>query len=67
MPERDKVLLTDLRCQEYDHPFRAEIRQTLHYVADSNELLFKTTPKGALDDVSCPVSGCGSLPKDPNE
>jgi hypothetical protein len=66
MPERDEFLLTNLRCIENDHPFTEKIWQTLHYVEDSNEILFKTTPKGALDDVRCPVRGCGSLAKDPN-
>jgi hypothetical protein len=65
MLERDEFLLTDLRCQKYDHPFRAQIWQTLHYVAGSNEIVLKTTPKGALDDVRCPE--CGSLVKDPND
>ena len=65
MPERDEFLLTDLRCQKYDHPFRAQIWQTLHYVPGSNEILSKTTPKGALDKVRCPE--CDSLAKDPND
>ena len=67
MPERDELLLRNLRCDENDHPFTAELWQTLHYVPGSNEILFETTPKGALDDVRCPVPGCGSLAKDPNE
>ena len=67
MPERDELLRTDLRCEQNDHPFTAEIWQTLHYVAGSSQIVAKTTPKGALDDVRCPVLDCGSLPKDPNE
>src|SRR5215213_8042537 len=51
MPTRDKRLLTDLRCRKHDHPFKAEIWQRLHYVAHSNEIVGKTTPKGALDNV----------------
>src|SRR5215213_4177830 len=46
MPTRDKRLLTDLRCRKHDHPFKAEIWQTLHYVAHSNEIVGKTTLKG---------------------
>jgi len=30
MPTTDKRLLTDLRCRKHDHPFKAEIWQTLH-------------------------------------
>jgi hypothetical protein len=63
MPTRDKHLLTDLRCRKHDHPFKAEIWQTLHYVAHSNEIVGKTTPKGALDNVRCPI--CGSPAKEP--
>src|SRR5215203_2562860 len=63
MPTRDKRLLTDLRCRKHDHPFKAEIWQRLHYVAHSNEIVGKTTPKGALDNVRCPI--CGSPAKEP--
>src|SRR5215212_6480512 len=63
MPTRDKRLLTDLRCRKHNHPFKAEIRQRLHYVAHSNEIVGKTTPKGALDNVRCPI--CGSPAKEP--
>src|SRR5215208_5044782 len=63
MPTRDKRLLTDLRCRKHDHPFKAEIWQRLHYVAHSNEIVGKTTPKGSLDNVRCPI--CGSPAKEP--
>src|SRR5829696_3212452 len=63
MPTRDKRLLTDLRCRKHDHPFKAEIWQRLHYVAHSNEIVGKTTTKGALDNVRCPI--CGSPAKEP--
>jgi hypothetical protein len=63
MPTRDKRLLTDLRCRKHDHPFKAEIWQRLHYVAHSNQIVGKTTPKGALDNVRCPI--CGSPAKEP--
>src|SRR5215213_1861022 len=63
MPTTDKRLLTDLRCRKHDHPFKAEIWQRLHYVAHSNEIVGKTTPKGALDNVRCPI--CGSPAKKP--
>src|SRR5215208_4419381 len=63
MPTTDKRLLTDLRCRKHDHPFKAEIWQRLHYVAHSNEIVGKTTPKGALDNVRCPI--CGSPAKEP--
>jgi hypothetical protein len=65
MPEMDKPIRRDLRCQKHDHLFRAEIRQTVHTVEESNEIARITTPKGALDNVRCPE--CGSLPKDPND
>jgi hypothetical protein len=71
MPERDKRMLKDLECSNpecsnYDHPFvRAEIWQTLHTVAYSNEIKGISTPKGALDNITCPK--CGSPPKDPND
>ena len=64
MPEMDKPIRRDLRCQKHDHPFRAEIRQTVHTV-EGGEITNITTPKGALDNVRCPE--CGSLPKDPND
>ena len=64
MPEIDKpIFRDDLRCQENDHPFEAEILQRLHTV-ETGETTNTTTPRGALDNVRCPV--CGSPPKDPN-
>jgi hypothetical protein len=63
MRTEDELMFRDLRCQKYNHPFTEEIWQTLHYAPDGIEILFRTTPKGALDDVRC---WCGSLPKDPN-
>jgi hypothetical protein len=64
MPTEDKLMLTDLECEENGHHFQRGIWQTLHTVEESDEVVRKTTPQGALDDVRCPV--CNSLPKDPN-
>jgi hypothetical protein len=66
-PTEDKLLLRNLRYEESGYPFNAEIWQTLHYAMGTNEVVRITTPKGALDNVWCPVEGCGSRPKDPNE
>ena len=66
MRTESKHILRNLRCEENDHPYRAEILQTVFYGPD-NEILFHTTPHGAIEDVAwCPVPGCGSPPKDPN-
>jgi hypothetical protein len=61
MPEKDEFLPAELQCIENGHRFRERVWQKVHYVEDHDEPIFSTIPKGALDDVRCPVPGCGSL------
>jgi len=66
MPERDELILKDLRCHANNHPYRTEIWQRLHTVPQSNGILFVTTPRYAYDYVM-PCPKCDSPPKDPND
>jgi len=66
MKTEDKPIPRNLQC-ENGHPLGTwKIWQRVHYGPDGNEILFRTTPPGALDDIRCPVPGCGAQPKDPN-
>ena len=67
MPERDVYMFRNLEC-ENGHPWPepVEILEREHTVAYRNEVHAVTTPHGALDDIRCPVPGCGAQPKDPN-
>ena len=68
MPSQEnKFMLRDLECQKSGHPFKRKRLQTVHYYPGTNQIVDIKTPKGALDNVRCPVPGCGSLPKDPND
>jgi hypothetical protein len=61
MPKEYKFLPTRLQCIQNGHPFTEEVLKKVHYVAGHDAPIFSTIPKGALDDVRCPVPGCGSL------
>ena len=62
MGKRVESMVRDLRCEQNNHPYRAEILQTLHTV-ESGEITNVTTTNGALEGARC---WCGSLPKDPS-
>jgi hypothetical protein len=61
-----KRMVRDLECEKSSNPFKREILQIVHYYPGTTQIVAIKTPKGALDNVRCPVRGCGSLPKDPN-
>jgi hypothetical protein len=68
MPSQEyKRMLRDLKCEKSDHPFQKEIMQIVHYYPGTNQIVDTKTPKGALDDAWCPVQGCNSRAKDPND
>ena len=61
MLEKYEFLPTKLQCIENGHPFTERVRKKVHYYEEGGEPIFSTIPKGALDNVRCPVRGCGSL------
>jgi hypothetical protein len=61
MLEKEEFLPAKLQCIDNGHPFTAEVWQKMHYYEESGEPILSTIPKGALDDVRCPVPGCSSL------
>jgi hypothetical protein len=65
--QKYKSILRDLECQESGHPFQRRILQIVHYAPGTTQIVDTKTQKGALDDAWCPVEGCNSRAKDPNE
>jgi hypothetical protein len=67
MPRKEYDYLPKvLECQK-GHLFTEDVLHKLHYVEGLDWPVQVTIPAGAFDDVRCPVEGCGSPPKDPNE
>jgi hypothetical protein len=66
MPRKEyDYLPKDLECVK-GHPFTEEVLHKLHYVEGLDAPVQATIPAGALDDVRCPVEGCGSPVKEPS-
>jgi hypothetical protein len=64
--QEDKRIPRNLECEKGHSLGSREIWQTVHYYPGTKQIVDIKTPKGAIDDVWCPVPGCGSRAKDPN-
>jgi hypothetical protein len=65
MPRKEyDYLPKDLECVR-GHHFTEEVLHKLHYVSNLDAPVKATIPHGALDNVRCPVKGCGAPVKEP--
>jgi hypothetical protein len=60
MLEKEEFLPANLECIKNGHHFTAQVRKKVHYIEEGGQPVFSTVPHGSLDNLRCPVEGCGS-------